>query len=131
MTYLHPRPKRRTYKGEKRSKSIGSKVTAEDYDRCVEHAYPRTVSEWNRDLVLRELNGAPAASPLSDRRVLTVLVEELYALRYITVNGLMQLAPPADRVAIEAQLRGLLVAADKRKVERARELLERREGSGQ
>lgn len=126
MTYLSPRPRRRTYKGKIRSKSVGTKMTEEDYDRCVREAHPLTVSEWNRALILRAFNGPGEAqsNPASawDPRV-PALMAELWALRYILLNGLPLLA--ADPVHATNTLRALVESAEERKADKARSLLGR------
>ena len=61
----------------RRSKSIGTKVTAEEYDRIRALAGDQPVSEWVRVALLK------AADPLP---VDSILLAELLALRTILLN---------------------------------------------
>lgn len=120
MTYLHPAPKRRTYKGTKRDRSVSSKVTDAEYVRCEQQAKPRTVSEWNRALILRELGGP---TPTSGQPEFLVLAEEVIALRFVLLNVLDRLVPVPERAEFVAWLNVLVKEADTRKAARAQTLL--------
>jgi hypothetical protein len=63
-----------------RRKSIGTKVSEEEYARLEELAGGRAMSEWAREVLLRELDGRQAR-PADE----TVLAEVL-ALRTILLN---------------------------------------------
>lgn len=120
MTYLHPGPKRRTYKGTKRHRSISSKVTDAEYASCEQQAKPRTVSEWNRALILRELGTDPASS----QPAFLLLAEEVVALRFVLLNALDRLVPAPERAEFLAWLNVLVKEADTRKAARVQKLLE-------
>ena len=69
-----------------RRKSIGTKVSEEEYAKLEALAGGRAVSEWVREVLLRELDGRQAR-PAEE----TVLAEVL-ALRTILLNAFYKLA---------------------------------------
>ena len=93
---------------ERRIKSVTAKVTAADYAKCERAAGNVSVSEWARGLLLREVD--QHARPPFEQHVMA----ELWALRYIVINGL----PTLD--AIDT----FIHEADQKKVDKARAILE-------
>jgi hypothetical protein len=62
----------------RRTKSIGTKVTAEEYDRIRELAGEQPVSEWVRVALLKAAADTPAVD--------SIVLAELLALRAILLN---------------------------------------------
>ena len=62
----------------RRTKSIGTKVTAEEYDRIRELAGEQPVSEWVRVALLKAAADMPAVD--------SIVLAELLALRAILLN---------------------------------------------
>jgi hypothetical protein len=96
----------------RRDKSISSKVTAEEYEACKAAARGRSVSEWNRAVLLRELDQQP-------RPIERKLLEEFWTLRYILTNALTM--PGGDTLAASMGL--LLKEADQLKAGEAMQML--------
>jgi hypothetical protein len=96
----------------RRDKSISSKVTAEEYEACKNAAGGRSVSEWNRTVLLRELDRQPR--PIERR-----LLEEFWTLRYILTNALTM--PGGETLAASMEL--LLKEADQLKAAQAMHML--------
>jgi hypothetical protein len=95
-----------------RSRSITTKVTAEEYELLKGRAAPHTVSEWLHHVLLRSLSGEPAHQ---------VLLAEVLALRVILLNVQFGMASGA---ALSADaMRDLIDRADREKVTRAHALL--------
>ena len=92
-----------------RNKSVGTKVTAAEFDALERraHAQKLTLSEWVRTelLAIREDDGAE------------VLLGELLALRAILINLLFSLGK-GERLTAEA-MKELIERADRDKVNRA------------
>jgi hypothetical protein len=96
--------------------AINIKVRQIDYEQLERLAGDRSVTEWGRDILLRELAG-PDPFQLA-------LMEQFWALRYILLNGLPLLA--SDVLEATKTLRAFVEGADERKADRARALLVRR-----
>lgn len=97
-----------------RNKSIGTKVSEEEYEQLEKRAAERglTLSEWFRELVLAELVADPAEQ---------VILAEVLALRTLFLNlQFRQVQGPLT----EAEMRTVIERADAVKRERARERLE-------
>ena len=97
-----------------RNKSIGTKVSEEEYTRLEKLAEARglTLSEWFRELVLAELIAHPAEE---------VIVAEVLALRTILLNVLYRIGN-GEHVP-EEEMRELIARADAEKGKKARERL--------
>ena len=105
-----------------RTKSIGFKVTEEEYSQLETSAQMsgRTVGEWCREVVLASANGQlPKAGPGPAEA--QVLMAELVALRAILLNVLFMLANGEKPTAEEMQR--LIDRADSDKLKKARERL--------
>ena len=92
----------------RRTKSIGTKVTDEEYARIESLAGEQTISEWARAALLKAAD-APSES---------VVLAELMALRTILLN-LHFAVCAGERVTAETMQR-LIDRADQEKVEQAR-----------
>ncbi|HVO64557.1 MAG TPA: hypothetical protein VMT53_26790 [Terriglobales bacterium] len=104
-----------------RRKSIGTKVSEEEYARLEALAGGRAMSEWVREVLLRELDGKQAR-PAEE----TVLAEVL-ALRTILLNAFYRLAEGEKLTAEELQ--SFIDRADASKVQKAAERLKAKPGS--
>jgi hypothetical protein len=93
---------------ERRIKSVTAKVTAADYAKCERAAGTVSVSEWARGLLLRALD-QQGRVPVEQ-----TVMAEVWALRYIVINGLPTLE------AIDTFIR----EADRKKADKARAILE-------
>ena len=104
-----------------RRKSIGTKVSDEEYARLEALAGGRAMSEWVREVLLRELDGRHAR-PAEE----TVLAEVL-ALRTILLNAFYRLAEGEKLTAEELQ--SFIDRADATKLQKAAERLKAKPGS--
>jgi len=104
-----------------RRKSIGTKVSEEEYARLEGLAGGRAMSEWVREVLLRELDGKQAR-PAEE----TVLAEVL-ALRTILLNAFYRLAEGEKLTAEELQ--SFIDRADASKAQKAAERLKAKPGS--
>jgi hypothetical protein len=104
-----------------RRKSIGTKVSEEEYARLEALAGGRAMSEWVREVLLRELDGRQAR-PAEE----TVLAEVL-ALRTILLNAFYRLAEGEKLTAEELQ--SFIDRADASKGQKAIERLKAKPGS--
>jgi hypothetical protein len=100
-----------------RTKSIGTKVTEEEFARLDERAAAagRSRAEWVRDILIGQLE--PRAAQAQDGTVLA----ELLALRAILLNLLFTTAKGETMTA--EQMQAIIERADAAKAERARKLL--------
>ena len=100
-----------------RTKSIGTRVTEEEYARleAVAGTSGRNMSEWVRDVLLTELESKAAEGTQA-----TVLAE-LLGLRTILLNLLFTVAK--GEVMTAEQMQTVIERADAGKLERARKLL--------
>ncbi len=87
-------------------RNINTRVTQIDYERMESQAGQQTVSEWARDILLKQLAGPD--------QVQVAMMAELWALRYILING----GIPASQT-----LRELVDESDAKKVDKAVSLL--------
>ena len=94
--------------GSRRTKSIGTKVTDEEYARIEALAGDQTVSAWARTVLLRTTD-APAEP---------VVLAELLALRTIILNLHFDLC--AGKPVTAESMRRLIDRADSDKVDQAR-----------
>jgi len=104
-----------------RRKSIGTKVGEEEYAKLEALAGGRAMSEWVREVLLRELDGRQAR-PTDE----TVLAEVL-ALRTILLNAFYRLAEGEKLTAEELQ--SIIDRADASKLQKAAERLKAKPGS--
>ena len=103
-----------------RRKSIGTKVSEEEYAQLEALAGGRAMSEWVREVLLRELSGNQAR-PADE----TVLAEVL-ALRTILLNAFYRLAQGEKLTAEEMQ--SFIERADATKLQKAIERLAAKSG---
>jgi hypothetical protein len=107
---------------EKRDKSVTAKVTGKQLAQCQALAVAsgaKSVSEWNRLLVERELVGAQQPAQLA-------LMAEVWAARFSAVNALLDVVEivfPDHLVAAKRKLEALKAEADSKKVAKALALL--------
>jgi hypothetical protein len=114
-----------------RTKSIGFKVSEEEYARLEEAARAAgfTLGEWCRQVVLEDTSGEEI-KPTGTGAEAQALMAELVALRAILLNVLFKLANGEKPTAEEMQR--LIDRADSDKLKKARErLAQARESEGQ
>ena len=104
-----------------RRKSIGTKVSEEEYAKLEALAGGRAISEWVREVLLRELDGRQA------RPAEQTLLAEVLALRTILLNAFYRLAEREKLTAEELQ--SFIDRADASKVQKAIERLAAKPGS--
>jgi hypothetical protein len=92
--------------------SIGTKVSATQAARYREAAGDKMLSEWVREV----LDAHVARAPFEQK-----LMAELWALRYVMVNGLPYTAPNPDAAADE--IHKLIAEAEPKKADKGRALL--------
>lgn len=97
---------------ERRSESIGTKVTKADYDMFRALAGDRAIGEWVRDAVFKAALSDPTAAAHG------ALLEEVLALRRVVLNLGFALAT-GERITTEHMHR-LIAEADGEKAEQAR-----------
>jgi hypothetical protein len=102
-----------------RTKTLGMKLTEEEYARLVVLAGNETVSEWARAVLLGQ-SGAVRAGDVGEGSEV-VLLGELLALRSLMLNLLYALSR-GEKVS-EERMRELLERADGDKHKKARERL--------
>ena len=98
----------------RRTKSIGTKVTAEEYDRIRELAGEQPVSEWVRVALLKAAVDTPAVD--------SIVLAELLALRAILLNLHFHMCSGTP-VTAETMQR-LIERADREKHKKAMALLD-------
>jgi predicted RNA-binding Zn ribbon-like protein len=98
-----------------RRKSIGTKVSEEEYARLEALAGGRALSEWVREVLLRELDGRQA------RPAEQTLLAEVIALRTIVANVVFALS--GEGKVTSEQMQAFIDRADKTKAKRALDLL--------
>ena len=98
-----------------RRKSIGTKVSEEEYAQLEALAGGRAMSEWAREVLLRELDGRQA------RPAEQTVLAEVLALRTILLNAFYRLAEGEKLTAEE--LREFIERADANKAQKATERL--------
>ena len=96
----------------RRTRSIGTKLTAEEYDQVVRVADGHTLSEWLRDVLL----GIAAPKPADH-----VLLAEILALRTILLN--LQFAVASGEPPTLDAMKRLIERTDQEKAQRAADLL--------
>lgn len=101
-----------------RTKSIGTKVTDEEYRRLQALAGAQTLSEWARQVLLKQGDSHPGPTSTSD----AVLLAELLGLRTILLN-LFYALTRGDRITAQ-QMQEVIGRADAEKADRAAELLD-------
>lgn len=99
---------------EFRSRSVGTKVTEEQFARYTQAAGATSLSEWVRAVLDAHLARAPFEQ---------TLMEELWALRFIVLNGLPEIVSAAERPRVAGIILQLKNEADVRKAAKARVLL--------
>src|SRR5215469_1673075 len=110
-----------------RTKSIGTKVTEEEYAKLelTAQAGGKTVGEWCREVMLASANAHVSKSHLADGSEALALMAEFAALRTILLNGLFREAN--GETLTEEQMHILIERADADKLKKAAERL--RQGS--
>jgi hypothetical protein len=98
-----------------RVRSLGTRVTESEYQRVLAATDGVSPSEWVRSLVLARLDRS---------RLDETVLAELWALRYIVINGLSEIAPADARAAVAIAINTLLKEADQKKADKARAMLE-------
>ena len=106
-----------------RTKSIGTKVTEEEYAELerIAQAGGKTLGEWCREVMLASVNGHPPKSQPSDGTEAKVLMAEIVALRTILLNVLFKQANGESLTA--EQMQKLIERADADKLKKAVERL--------
>lgn len=97
---------KRNHTGTKRSRTLGTRLTEDEYQRAIIAAQGVPASEWVRALILEHLD---KREPI-DR----ALMAEFWALRYILVNGIPE----------PANIATFIQEADQKKANKARAILE-------
>jgi hypothetical protein len=102
-----------------RSKSIGTKVSEEEFDRLEQAAQKasKTLGEWCREVMLGSANGQHGGNAGAE-----ALMAEVVALRAILLNVLFKQAN-GERLTSE-EMQRLIERADSDKLKKARERLE-------
>jgi hypothetical protein len=93
----------------RRTRSISTKVTEEEYTQIVAGAKPKTISEWARPILVQ------ASEPVD---IEFLLLAEFLALRTIILNFHFSLAEGGRTPSIEA-MKALIDRADAEKLDRA------------
>jgi hypothetical protein len=116
-------------KANLRTKSVGTKVSEEEYARLEEAAQKasKTLGEWCREVILRSTNGDSA--PVGGGAQVEALMAEVVALRAILLNVLFKQAN-GERLTTE-EMQRLIERADSDKLKKARQRLEQAPGSKQ
>jgi hypothetical protein len=104
-----------------RRKSIGTKVSEEEYARLEALAGGRAIGEWVREVLLRELDGRQA------RPADEIVLAEVLALRTILLNAFYRLAQ--GEKLTEEGMQAIIDRADATKVQKAAERLAAKPGS--
>jgi len=106
-----------------RTKSIGTKVTEEEYAELERTAQTggKTLGEWCREVMLASVNGHGTTSQPSGGLEAQALMAELVALRTIMLNVLFKQAN-GESVTAE-QMQKLIERADADKLKKAMERL--------
>ncbi|MFZ0641080.1 MAG: hypothetical protein WA660_07950 [Candidatus Acidiferrales bacterium] len=95
-----------------RRKSIGTKVSEEEYARLEALAGGRALGEWVREVLLREVDG---------RRTEEIVLAEVLALRTILLNAFYRLAQ--GEKLTEEGMQAIIDRADASKLQKAVERL--------
>lgn len=113
-----------------RTKSIGTKVSAEEYARLEQAAQKasKTLGEWCRDVMLGSANGH-LAEVVGGAAQVEALMAEVVALRAILLNMLFKQSN-GERLTTE-EMQRLIDRADSDKFRKARERLEQASASKQ
>jgi len=104
-----------------RRKSIGTKVSEEEYARLEALAGGRAMSEWVREVLLRELGGRQA------RPADETLLAEVLALRTILLN--LHFAVAKGEAITAEGMQAIIDRADATKVQKAIERLAAKTGN--
>lgn len=104
---------------QRRTKSIGTKVTPEEYARLESLAGGQTISEWARAVLLKSAEPPTASLVLAEllalRAILLTLHFRLCAGEPITAEGLQRLIDRADRDKVD-EARARLATPERRHV---------------
>jgi hypothetical protein len=114
-----------------RTKSIGTKVTNEEYAELQRAAQTggKTLGEWCREVMLKSSNGGAADTAVARARA-EALMAEVVALRAILLNVLFKQSN-GERLTAE-EMQRLIERADSDKLRKARErILQAQESEGQ
>lgn len=98
-----------------RRKSIGTKVSEEEYARLEALAGGRALGEWVREVLLRELDGGQA------RPAEEIVLAEVLGLRTILLNAFYRLAQ--GEKLTEDGMQAIIERADASKLQKAAERL--------
>ena len=117
-------------KANLRTKSIGTKVSEEEFARLEQAAQKasKTLGEWCREVMLGSANGQPANGNAGNAGV-EALMAEVVAVRAILLNVLFKQAN-CERLTSE-EMQRLIDRADSDKFRKARERLEQTSHSKQ
>jgi hypothetical protein len=114
-----------------RTKSIGTKVTNEEYAELERAAQTggKTLGEWCREVMLKSAKGGAADTAVAGTRA-EALMAEVVALRAILLNVLFKQSN-GERLTAE-EMQRLIERADSDKLRKARErILQAQESEGQ
>jgi len=114
-----------------RTKSIGTKVTEQEYADLERAAQTggKTLGEWCREVILASMNGHASKGQPSTGEEAQALMAELVALRTILLNVLFKQANGESLTA--EQMQRLIERADADKVKKAMERLRQRSKSNE
>jgi hypothetical protein len=101
-----------------RRKSIGTKVSEEEYAQLEALAGGRALGEWVREVLLREVDG---------RRAEEIVLAEVLGLRTILLNAFYKLAQ--GEKLTEEGMQAIIDRADASKLQKAAERLKTKPGS--
>ena len=106
-----------------RTKSIGTKVTEEEYEELEQaaRASGKTLGEWFREVILTSVNGHGLNGQSADSAAAQALMAEFVALRTILLNVLFRQANGESLTA--EQMQTLIERADADKLKKAVERL--------
>ena len=107
-----------------RTKSVGTKVTQEEYAELerTARAAGKTLGEWCREVLLVGVNGQLSKDPPSDRTEAQALMAEFISLRTILLNVFFKVANGEALTA--EQMQKLIERADADKLKKALERLQ-------
>ncbi|MGB2793774.1 MAG: hypothetical protein WBC32_09935 [Candidatus Acidiferrales bacterium] len=101
-----------------RRKSIGTKVSEEEYEKLEALAGGRALGEWVREVLLREVDG---------RRTEEIVLAEVLALRTILLNAFYKLAQ--GEKLTEEGMQAIIDRADATKLQKAAERMKAKPSS--
>jgi hypothetical protein len=99
----------------RRTRSITTKLTEEEYAQVRRAAGEQTVSEWARSVLLKAHGSDPSSA---------ALLQELWAFRFVLTNALPALTSEAERPALIESITAFIHQADQKKSAAAKAMLE-------